>query len=90
MPDLLNMQGLLVLVGALLLLAPAAVGALTIWIKNIVFKAKDPSDNQIATVVKLLELKTRLEHEGCTVAASTTKDLVYAVVYGQKPPKKEE
>lgn len=89
MPDFLNMQWALVVVGALLLFAPAAVGALSLWIKSIAFKEKDPQEGQISTVVKLLELKNRLEREGCTVAASTTKDLVYAVVYGQKPPKEE-
>jgi hypothetical protein len=74
------------LTGLLLLLSPAVVGAVTLWIKSVV-QPKKTDDGQVATVVKLLELKNRLEREGCTVAASTTKDLVYAVVYGEKPPK---
>jgi hypothetical protein len=38
-------------------------------------------------VVQLLQLKNRLEKEGCTVASDSTKDLVFALVYGEKPKK---
>jgi hypothetical protein len=72
--SLTDPQTLILLVGVLLLASPALMGSAVLWIKNLL-------------VVQLLQLKNRLEKEGCTVASDSTKDLVFALVYGEKPKK---
>ena len=78
-------QNLILLVGVLLLASPAIMGSAVLWVKNLLYRNSIKEDAQIATVVQLLQLKSRLEKEGCTVAADSTKDLVFALVYGEKP-----
>jgi len=80
-------QNLILLVGVLLLASPAVFGAVTAWIKQVLYKNTIQEDGQIRTVVQLLQLKNRLEKEGYTVATDTCKDLTFAVIYDQKPKK---
>jgi len=80
-------QNLILLVGVLLLASPAILGSAVLWLKNLIWQNSIREDAQITTVVQLLQLKNRLEKEGCTVASDSTKDLVFALVYGEKPKK---
>jgi len=83
--NLTDPQNLILLVGVLLLASPAIMGSAVLWLKNLIWQNSIKEDAQITTVVQLLQLKNRLEKEGCTVAADSTKDLVYALVYQEKP-----
>lgn len=85
--NLTDPQNLILIVGILLLASPAVVGSAVLWLKNLLYKNSIQEDAQISNVVRLLQLKNRLEKEGCTVAADSTKDLVFALVYGEKPKK---
>jgi hypothetical protein len=82
-------QNLVLLVGVLLLASPAVFGSISLWVRKLLFQNSIKQDSQISTVVQLLELKNALDREGATVAASTAKDLVYAVIYGERPTKKD-
>jgi hypothetical protein len=85
--NLTDPQNIILLLGVLLLASPYVMGSITLWIKNFLWANTIKEDGQINTVVQLLQLKNRLEKEGCTVAADSTKDLVFALVYGEKPKK---
>lgn len=85
--SLTDPQNLILLIGVLLLASPAVFGSLSLWVKSLLYKNSIQTDAQISTVVQLLQLKNRLEKEGCTVASDSTKDLVFALVYGEKPKK---
>lgn len=85
--NLMDPQNLILIIGVLLLASPAVMGSAVLWIKNLLYKNSIQEDAQISNVVRLLQLKNRLEKEGCTVAADSTKDLVFALVYGEKPKK---
>jgi hypothetical protein len=85
--NLTDPQNLILLLGVLLLASPAVMGSAVLWIKNLLYKNSIQEDAQISNVVRLLQLKNRLEKEGKTVATEATRDLVYALVYDQKPAK---
>jgi hypothetical protein len=85
--SLTDPQSLILLLGVLLLASPAVMGSAVLWIKNLLYKNSIQEDAQISNVVRLLQLKNRLEKEGKTVATEATRDLVYALVYDQKPAK---
>lgn len=85
--NLTDPQNLILLLGVLLLASPAVMGSAVLWIKNLLYKNSIQEDAQISNVVRLLQLKNRLEKEGKTVATEATRDLVYALVYDQKPTK---
>jgi hypothetical protein len=80
-------QNLLLFIGVLLLASPAIMGSVVLWVKQLLYKNTIQEDGKIRTVVQLLQLKSRLEKEGCTVAADTCKDLTFAVIYDEKPKK---
>jgi len=88
--SLTDPQNLILLVGVLLLASPAVLGSVSLWIRKLLFQNSVKQDHEISTVVQLLELKNALEKEGSTVAASTAKDLVYAVIYGERPKKEDK
>jgi hypothetical protein len=80
-----NPQNLILLVGVLLLVLPLVANHISLWVSSLLFKNNVQKDFEISTVVRLLELKNTLDKEGSTVAAKTCKDLVYAVIYNEKP-----
>lgn len=87
--NLLDPQNLILLLGVLLLASPYVMGSIVLWVRSMLYKNSIQEDAQINTVVQLLQLKNRLEKEGRTVATDATRDLIYSVVYDEKPIRKE-
>lgn len=93
-------QTLILLIGIALLASPAVISAITLWVKSLIQKSREDAppkpcppkeipDAQIATIVRVLEMKKRLEQEGHQQASGIVRDLVYSVVYGEVPPKSD-
>ncbi len=85
-----NIQNAILLVGVLLLTAPFAAKTLSLWLSSILWKKNLRQTREVGTVVQLLELKNSLEQAGSNVAADVCKDLLFAVVYNEAPPAKQE
>lgn len=84
MPALLTQQNLILLVGVLLLTAPIIAKATAYWLTNVLAKNSIKKDFEISTVVQLMELRNSLDREGAKNASAICRDLVFAIVYGDK------
>jgi len=84
MPTLLTQQNLIIVVGVLLLTAPIIAKAAAYWVSSLVAKTTVKKDFEIETVVKLMQLRNDLDHQGAKNASAICKDLVFAIVYGDQ------
>jgi hypothetical protein len=84
--DFINPQLAILLVGTLALVAPYVQRVLSMWVGSLVFPVAARTDFEKRTAVELIDLKNRLEREGNAKAASTCKDLIMAVLYGDIKP----
>ena len=84
MTDLLTAPNLILAVGVLLLLAPYANRLLGVWLAGVIYPNAARSDFEKRTAGELIDLKNQLDKEGHAKASLICRDLIVALLYGEK------
>jgi hypothetical protein len=87
MPDFLNQQNLILILGVIIIAAPVVAKGLSLWVSSLIWKSNVKQDFEIQTVVQLMELRNALDREGAKNASTICKDLTFAIVYGDSDKK---
>lgn len=82
--EFFSTPNLILAVGLLLLVSPVVSGALTAWISSVAGRFSERRDFEKRTVAEILDLRERCAKHGLTKAERICRELLLAVVYGDR------
>ncbi len=84
MSSWLTIPNAILAVGVLLLLAPYINRLIGVWLTSVVYPQAARSDFEKRTAGELIDLKNQLDKEGHAKASLICRDLIVALLYGEK------
>lgn len=84
MGDWLTAPNAILAVGVAILAAPYLNRLVAVWLTALVYKQAARTDFEKRTAGELIDLKNQLQKEGHEKAAQICRDLIVALLYGEK------
>jgi hypothetical protein len=84
MSEYLTTPNAILAVGVLLLSAPYLNRLIGVWLASVIYPQAARSDFEKRTAGELIDLKNQLDKEGHDKASHICRDLIVALLYGEK------
>jgi hypothetical protein len=86
MSEWITTPNVILVVGVLLLVAPYLNRLLGVWLTSVIYPQSARTDFEKRTASELIDLKNQLDKEGHEKASHICRDLIVALLYGEKKP----